>query len=244
MSKTTIHAHVDLEQGRFSLEKTTSTMSRMAAQVGFWAAVVTTMLNLLFTIGIVAIPASAWSDLQAYASTYRPIESLPAVPSLLLGPALVVLMLSIHEYAWQDKKVLSLAASAFVIIYAALTGLNYFVQLTVVRQSLTAGQLDGLAPFIMANPQSVMLAIDTLGYFFLFLACLFAAPVFAGGRLETAIRWLFAASGALGLMGVLGFAVGQQQLYFIGLMISGLPFLVLTVLLAVFFRREFRTLQG
>jgi hypothetical protein len=237
MSKTTFQARLDLEQGRFSLEKTTSSMSRTVALLGLWAAIATTALNLLFTIGIVAIPASPWSDLEGYASTYRAVESLPAIPSLLLGPALVVLMLSIHSYASQEQKILSLSASAFAVVYAALTGLNYFVQLTVVRQSLVAGQIDGLAPFIMANPQSVTLAIDTLGYFFLFLACLFAAPVFAGGRLEKAIRWLFLGSGALGLLGILGFALGQQQLYFIGLMISGLPFLVLTVLLAVLYYR-------
>ena len=238
MSKTTFQARLDLEQGRFSLEKTTSSMNRTVALLGLWAAVATTTLNLLFTIGIVAIPASPWSDLKGYANAYRAVESLPAIPSLLLGPAVIVLMLSIHYHASQEQKILSLSASAFAVVYAALTGLNYFVQLTVVRQSLVAGQMDGLAPFIMANPQSVMLAIDTLGYFFLFLACLFAAPVFAGGRLETAIRWLFLGSGALGLLGILGFALGQQQLYFIGLMISGAPFLVLTVLLAALYYRQ------
>ncbi len=240
MSKTTIQARLDLEQGRFSLEKTTSTMTPMVARMGFWAAVSTTILNLLFTIGIVAIPASIWNSLQGYASSYRAVENLPAIPSLLLGPAVVVLLVSIHYYSEQNKKILSLSAASFGLLYAALTGLNYFVQLTVVRQSLLAGQIDGLEPFIMANPQSVMLAIDTLGYLFLFLACLFAAPVFSGGKLETAIRWLFAASGALGLLGVLGFALGQQQLYFIGLMVSGLPFLALTVLLAGLFDREIK----
>ena len=85
----------------------------------------------------------------------------------------------------------------------------------------------------MANPGSALLALDTLGYFFLFLATLCAAPVFAGERLENAIRWLFVASGGLGLLGVLGFAVGQQTAYFVGLMVSGLPFLAATVLLAV-----------
>lgn len=84
-----------------------------------------------------------------------------------------------------------------------------------------------------------MLAIDTLGYFyfFLFLATLFAATVFAGNKLENLIRWLCVASSVLGLCGVLGFAIGEQTICFIGLMISGLPFLVVTVLLAVLYYR-------
>ncbi len=90
---------------------------------------------------------------------------------------------------------------------------------------------------ILTTPQSAMLAINTLGYFFLFLATLFAAPVFAGNKLENLIRWLCVASGVLGLCGVLGFAIGEQTICFIGLMISGLPFLVVTVLLAVLYYR-------
>ncbi len=63
------------------------------------------------------------------------------------------------------------------------------------------------------------------------------ATLFAGDKLENAIRWLCVASGVLGLCGVLGFAIGEQTIYFIGLMISGLPFLAMTVLLAVLYYR-------
>jgi hypothetical protein len=235
MSKTTIQARLDLEAGRFTLEKSTSTMNRTVARVGFWAALVTTVMNVLFMIGIIAIPATQWLDLPGYASAFKSIEILPAIPSLLLCPAVVILMLSIHFYAAQDIKILSLTAVAFAIIYAALCSLNYFVQITTVRHSIAVGDTNVLAPFIMANPGSVMLAIDTLGYSFLFLSTLFAAPVFAGNRLENAIRWLFVASGVLGLLGVLAFAIGQQAVYFIGLMVSGLPFLAATVSLAVLY---------
>jgi hypothetical protein len=212
-------------------------MNRTVAQAGFWAGVAATALNVLFTIGILAIPATKWTDPQTFASAFKPVEILPSIPSLLLGPAMVVLMLSVHYYAPQDKKILSLAAAAFTILYAGLCGVNYFVQITVVRQSILNGDFVRLAPFIMANPQSAMLAIDTLGYFFLFLATLFAAPIFAGGKLENAIRWLLVISGILGLFGVLGFAIGEQTMYFIGLMGSGLPFLAATMLLAVLFYR-------
>jgi hypothetical protein len=236
MSKTTFQARLDLEGGRFTLEKSTSTMNRTVALAGFWAAVTTTALNVLFTTGILAIPATPWTNAQAFARSFRPVEILPSIPSLLLGPAVVVMMLSVHYYASQEKKILSLSAAAFAILYAALTGANYFVQITAVRLSiLNGGDIDALAPFIMANPQSAMLAIDTLGYFFLFLATLFAAPVFGGDRLENAIRWLLIVSGALGLLGIIGFALGQQMVYFIGLMVSGLPFLAMTTLLAVLF---------
>jgi hypothetical protein len=237
MPTTTIHAHLDLDQGRFTLEKSTTAMTKTVAQVGFWAAVVTTALNVLFTLGLISIPATRWAGAQLFAAEFKPIESLPAIPALLLGPAVMMLMLSIHFYAPQPKRIFSLAAVLFTAIYAALCSLNYFVQLTAVRQGVLNGDASAIAPFVMANPQSVFLAVDTLGYLFLFIACLLAAPVFDRGRLEQGIRWLLVGSAVLGLIGVLGYAIDQPTIYFAGLMVSGVTFLVLTTLLAVLYNR-------
>jgi hypothetical protein len=237
MPTTTIHAHLDLDQGRFTLEKSTTAMTKTAAQVGFWAAVVTTALNVLFTLSLIIIPTTRWADAQLFAAEYKPIESLPAIPALLLGPATLMLMLSIHFYAPEPKRIFSLAAVLFTVIYAALCSLNYFVQLTAVQQGILSGDPSALAPFVMANPQSVFLAVDTLGYLFLFVACLLAAPVFEGGQLEKAIRWLWFGTAMLGLAGVLAYAIGQPTIYFAGLMGSGGTFLVVTILLAVLYYR-------
>jgi hypothetical protein len=52
----------------------------------------------------------------------------------------------------------------------------------------------GLALFTQYNPHGLMVALEGLGYLMMSGALLFAAAVFAGGRLERALRWLFVAS--------------------------------------------------
>jgi hypothetical protein len=82
----------------------------------------------------------------------------------------------------------------------------------------------------------VELAIDTLGYFFLSLAVLFIAPIFSHGRTEAGVRWLFIATGALGVLGTIGFAIDNTVLG-PGTLLSDMPFLLATLLLIVVLSR-------
>lgn len=212
------------------------TANNLTTKVGLWSALLATGLNIAFTVALVALPGPAWRGMYEFTSDYNLLDLLPALFAFLLGPTIVVLFAAIHSSAPPEKRVLSQSALLFSGVYAALTGINYFVQMTVVRQHMQTGETAGLALFVMANPASVMLAVDMLGYFFLFLASLCAAPIFGTSRLNDAIRWLLAATGVLGLVGVIGYMVGNQTMSFAGLMISSVAFLPATALLAVLFR--------
>lgn len=213
-----------------------SAANNLTTKVGLWSALLATGLNIGFTVALVAVPGRTWRGMYEFASDYSLLDLLPALFAFLLGPTIVALFAAIHSSAPPEKKVLSQLAFLFSGGYAALTGINYFVQMTVVRQHMLTGETAGLALFVMANPASLMLAVDMLGYFFLFLASLCAATIFETSRLNDAIRWLLAATGALGLVGVIGYMVGNEMMSFAGLMISGVAFLPATALLAALFR--------
>jgi hypothetical protein len=204
-------------------------------RIGFWAALFATVLNIAFVVTLIAFPGTAWQSMYQYSTAFKAVDLLPSLPSLLLAPVTVALFTAVHYYASQVQKIASHLGLVFAVIYAVLSSSNYFVQLTVVRMHLQTGETAGLAPFVMANPGSVVMAIDTLGYAFLFLACLFTARVFSANRLTGAVRWLLTWTGFVGLAGVLGYVVGSQMVYFVGLMISGFLFLPATALLAVLF---------
>jgi hypothetical protein len=51
----------------------------------------------------------------------------------------------------------------------------------------------------------LFIAGEALGYLMMSTALLFAAPVFAGGRIERAIRWLFVAGFVLAVAALVGF---------------------------------------
>jgi hypothetical protein len=122
-------------------------------------------------------------------------------------------MACIHCYASESKKVFSLVGLSFTIIYATLISINYFIQLTFVNQTTF-----DVSIFSMTNPQSMMWVIEILGYFFMGLATLFAAPVFSSGRIEKIIKWLFIVNGILGIGALIGYGLNVP----LGIMLGGL----------------------
>ena len=162
----------------YSMTNVDSTEKRVVYQAGFWSATTATLL--VVVAGITATAA---------------IQPFATIIGFLLTPSFLVVMACIHSYASNERKVFSLIGLSFAIIYATLISVNYFIQLTYVRQSAF-----DVSMFDMTNPQSMMWVIEVLGYFFMGLSTLFAAPVFASGRTESLVKWLFAANGVLGIL--------------------------------------------
>lgn len=119
------------------------------------------------------------------------------VPSLLLGPSFLVLVVSIHRFAAPDSRIWSQAAVAFATAYAVLTGLVYFVQLTLVVPRVARGETQGIEMLIFEPFNSFLYAVDILGYSFMSLATLFAAFVFTKSGLERVVRFFLIANGLL-----------------------------------------------
>ena len=183
-------------------------------QLGFWSAVAATLL-----VTIAGITATA--SIQPFAT----------IMGFLLTLSFLVVMACIHCYAPEEKRVFSLVGLSFAIIYAALISVNYFIQLTFVNQSTF-----DVSIFSMTNTQSMMWVIEVLGYFFMGLATLFAAPVFGSSRTEKAIKWLFVANGVLGILTPIGYGLNFPiEILLGGLIIWDIIMPISTALLAYLF---------
>jgi hypothetical protein len=226
---------------------------QLSIQLGFWSATICTMTFILWTfcfIGILAVnPPFQWSNLTNYMTYIRNnnqfFKTLAETAMVIFGVAFVILLNSIHNYAALKQKILTRISLCFGIIFAALTGLSYFIQVTTVRLGIIKGQTAGLEQFINMNPRAAIMAVNLLGWsLFLGLASLFAAPVFTGPGLKKVIRYSFLANGILCLTGGIGFAFDQPLItgfcMYIGM---GGAVLVATWSLAVFFHRT-RKLVG
>lgn len=218
---------------------------RSVSQIGFWSAVSAVVFSIGYGIALILMmvstmsiePPPGLSGIELFVAAFQPVQMLPLIPSLLLAPTFVVLMVSIHYYAAPDKKIWSHLGIAFALIYAVMASINYITQLTVVRLSILNRETDGLAMFVMGNPHSLFWALAS-AYAFMNLAMLFAAPVFDGGGLERWIHWLFLANGASAVITILGVVVDSPVIYLLG---SLLPWCVIfswaAILLAVMFKR-------
>ena len=213
--------------------------SRRIAQVGFWTGLVLVILGLAY-LGLLAA-------MMILGSGFPPIEPFQTAFNvlILITAAVMVLFWAIlHEAVPADRKLFSRASLALIVIFATLTSINRYVGLTVVKQSIAAGNTDGLQWFMPYGWPSVMLALEMLGWGFFFgLACLCLAPAFSGGRLDRAISLLLLVVGILSLLSALGPVMGYSSLSFSPFTLAGVvawgPGLTATVaLIAIRFRRN------
>lgn len=116
-------------------------------------------------------------------------------PSLLLGPAFVITMAALHAAAPEGRKVFTLAGLAFAAMYATLTGLVYFVQLTFVAPKIAAGDAADIGLLLFVPYRSFLFAIDLYGYSLMSAATLAAAFGLPGLPAARAAKWAMVANG-------------------------------------------------
>jgi hypothetical protein len=203
--------------------------------LGFRSAVLCT----LFSLAYVVAQLGEWAGLFGSAggphsrSTTLGLAVL-LTPSLLLGVAFVVLMVSVHYCAEASARVWSHVAVVFASMYATLISLVYYVQLAFVLPRLVRGEIDDIRLLLFEPFDSFLYAVDVYGYSLMSLATLFAAAVFKGAGGERWLRRALLANGCL-----IPFLV--LQMFYPPLIWGGslwaITFPAATALLALYFRR-------
>ena len=219
-----------------------SAVTKPALRLGYWAAAFATAFTIVFVVLAIAFESGEWSGIEGYARTFDSLQMVQLVPVLLLAPTVVVLITSIHTVASDTRRVFSMIAVVFSGVYAAIIATNYMIQLFVVRLNVLSNDLEGLSLLAMGNPNSVFVALETVGYGFFGLAMLSIGAVFKG-ELQAWISGLFITSGITGILGAVAAPLGQALLTLIGFSVSLLAFLAAAVLVGLFLRRLTRQLS-
>ena len=173
-------------------------ISPTVSKLGYWSAFLASLFSIIYIIGQLA----EWFDLLGSgggpenASTALGLIVL-LIPSLLLAPSFALLMLCVHYYAPESKKIWSHAGIIFAVVYTVMVSINYYVQLTLVVPHLMSGEVESIRPFLFTPFDSFIYSVDVLGYSFMSLSTLFAAFVFNGTGLERTARRFLIANGLL-----------------------------------------------
>ncbi len=175
-----------------------SRISPTVRKIGFLSALLASVFSLIYIVGQIA-EWFGWLGSQGGPESPSTVLGLVVLltPSFFLGPAFLTLMVAVHYYAPEDRRIWSHAGVVFATIYAALISINYFVQLTYVAPHLMRGEVESVRPFLFTPFDSFIYAVDILGYSFMSLATLFAAFVFTGPGLERTARRFMIANGLL-----------------------------------------------
>ncbi len=176
-----IHADILIDQGRRLLVAVLATIFSLAYIVGQIA-------EWLGWLGSGGGPNSASTALGLI---------VLLTPSLFLGSAFLVLIVSLHQLADPARNIWGHAAVAFATAYAVLISTVYFVQLTLVVPRLLRGRIDGIEAFLFVPFDSFLYAVDILGYSFMSIATLFAAATLTGSGIGRIARGFLIANGLL-----------------------------------------------
>lgn len=186
-------------------------MDELVCKLGFWSAIIIALLVVLIDVGLVLSAIlflmTTITSIETYAASFTSWQMLPLIPSLILAPMFAILMLCIQHYASPDKKVLGQLGFSFALVCAAVLSIHYYIQLTDVQQGLLNNQTAGLWLFASPNPHSLFWSFAALGYGFMGIVLLFAAPIF-NEKSENNIKLLLTANGVVGIGFLVGNALG------------------------------------
>jgi hypothetical protein len=173
-----------------------------------------------------------------------PRDYLWMFPAMLLMLLFVVLSVCVLHEAQGNQKLPAHIGVIFAAISCSILFSDYFIQVSVVQQSLLNAETDGIALLSQYNPHGLFVVLEEIGYLFMTLSFACFAPVFSGkNKLETAIRRLLLTACTLGVLALLlvTVAFGIRREYFFEVIIISIDFLfliVLGILLSIWFREK------
>lgn len=212
------------------------------ATIGFWSslafAALLVALNVSFAIMAIQAPSTEWEGMEAYSQKFQAIAFVPQAIGLVLIPAFILMMTSIHLHTSGARKIWSLTGLAFGTASTTLLGSLYFIQVGVLLPALIHGYWQGLDQYAFANPRSIAWGLNHFAWALLGAALFSMARVFDGVGLQRWIRWLFALNGLVNISLIFAFAFELDALTLGVALLSWVIALPLAaVLVALMFRR-------
>ncbi len=169
-----------------------------AWKMGFWSAVMSALFSLLYVL----FQLAEWMGFLGSAggphsaSTALGIALL-LTPSLLLAPSFMILSIAVMHLIPLKRQILGQAGVSFATVYAALIGLVYYVQLTLVLPRMLQGRTGDIAILLFTPFDSFLYSVDLLGYSFMSLATLFSGLGLMGSERTRVASWFLIANGLL-----------------------------------------------
>jgi hypothetical protein len=241
-------------ENQVTISKTANSVPNRANLLGFYAAILTTVVTMLtFVIAIFTPPLTGplckgscieypFTDIVSR----FPRDYVWMYPAILLLLIYVALMVCIHHFASREMKIFSQIGLSFALISAIILIVDYFIQISVIQPSLLNGETEGIAILTQYNPHGIFIALEDIGYLLMSIAFLFMAPVFSGtNRLERSIRWTFITSFVLTIISLILFSIlygihREYRFELAAITINWMALIVSGILLSVVFRRTMR----
>ena len=227
--------------------------NKVAAKFGFYISVITTILTFItFSIAICTPPLSGpFCTEDCFQYPYHDIlDRFPRdyywmFPAITLSFSYLIMMICIHHFTSNEKKIYSLIGISFAIISTLILSLDYFVQVSFIQPSLLAGETEGIAALSQYNPHGVFIILEEMGFITMNISFFCLVPVLSNSdKLEKKIRWTFIISFLLMLLSLVIVLVvhGIRREYRFEIIIISITWIEL-IITGVFFSIYFNKLK-
>jgi len=228
---------------------------KVVIQFSFFVAITMAIVTFItFVIAILTPPLSGpFCKSSCFEYPYTdvisrfPRDYIWMYPAMLVALLFVVLMICIHHYAENEKKIFSQIGLSFALISSIILIADYFVQVSVIQPGLLKGETEGIAMLTQFNPHGVFIALEEIGYLIMSISFFSIVPVFYGkGGLRKAIRMTFITGLLLIVFSLIlvsiKFGIMREYIFeVIVISIVWLELIISSILLSIEFRRAMKT---
>ncbi len=203
-------------------------------QILLITAIISTVFGILYFLGLMG---KLIVNGSIHATSSPAISMVSAAIGLLWDITLVILFVALKHQIRESKAVLAEIGLLFMVLLAAISSINWYVQLTLVAHIAQSGAAATLALLDIHDAGSIMYAMEHLAWgLFYGLATIFMALAIEGGKIEAWIRWLLIAGGAMSILYIPGILTAHQVLIDLGYYAAGVLLPITTILLAIRYR--------
>ncbi len=215
-------------------------MDKKITRTGIISAIAVGVFTIWFMIAfIIYVPAiNRWLGVDAFSKAFQPfIYIMWVLPCLLLAITFPILSISILLVTDASKRLWAIIALVFASMYGAILTTDYWLLLTIIRESIQKNITDGLQWLIVGSPNSITNSIEGIGYTFMGISFIFQGFCFYKQTIGKWIKALLLINGASGLIGVVLVLSGFASISFAALGIWGITFPIIMVLIVLYFKR-------
>jgi len=157
-------------------------MNKIVLNTGLWSAIICLTAFIIWIIAFTGIaiqsPLFHWTNIEDYIyyvkNSNQFFQYLAKSFMIIFSLGYMILAIVFYEFTIAERKILVKIAIVFSIMFALVSSIHYFVQISSVRFAIAENEYSGLENFLQSNPTSFLSSVNMLGWtLFLGLSTLF-----------------------------------------------------------------------
>lgn len=214
-------------------------MNKFILNTGLWSAIICLTAFIVWIISFTGIaiqsPLFYWTNMEDYIDYInRNSQFFQYVAKsfmIVFSLAYMILTIVFYEFITTERKILAKIAIVFSIMFALVSSIHYFVQISSVRFAIAENEYSGLEHFLQSNPTSFLSSVNILGWtLFLGLSTLFMYIGFISKSRTKGIRLGLLINAISCIFGGIGYLLQIDILTFVCLNLGiGLAFFIITI---------------